>query len=194
MRNFFTAEVREPQDRVLRAIIGRAEVQRRDADHPLRRGKLEHRFLHGRIMDRGGGIRLVAEQHRRGEHAETRIDADKKVDRSDIALDIAELDAFDLARDRAELARWIDLDLDAAIRGFLDLVLVEFDELVLGLVDRGSAELHYKIRGRRGTRAKKRAKSAGEGGDRNRGSSEGRRHIGPYGGHGGYPPCCAAAF
>ena len=49
-------------------------------------------------------VGFVAEQHRRAEHAEARIDADVEVDRADIALDAAELDALDLARDRAELA------------------------------------------------------------------------------------------
>jgi len=139
-------------------------------------------------MNGCGGVRLVAEQHRCGEHAETGIDPNKKIDRSDIALDIAELDAFDLARDRAELACRIDLDFYTAVGGFFDLVLVEFDELVLGLVDSRGAEFHHKIRGRGGDYAT----SAGEGGDRNRDSSEGRRHIGPangaYGDHGGYPP------
>src|SRR5215471_3334491 len=139
-------------------------------------------------MNGRGGVRLVAEQHRCGEHAKTGIDPNKKIDRADIALDIAELDAFDLARDRAELARRIDLDFDTAVRGFFDLVLVEFDELVLGLVDSRGAEFHHKIRGGGGERAK----SAGESSDRNRDSSEGRRHIGPvngaYGGHGRYPP------
>lgn len=147
MRSFLPLKSEEPQDRIFRAVIGRAQVQRRDADHPLGRGKIEHGFLNGRIVNGRGGVRLVAEQHRRGEHAKARIDADKKVDRSDIALDIAELDAFDLARDRAELARRIDLHLDAAAGRLLDFFLVEFEELMLPLVHGGAAHFHDEIRG-----------------------------------------------
>ena len=83
------------------------------------------------------------------EHAEARIDADEEIDRPDIALDAAELHAFDLARDRAELASRVDLHLDAAAGGLLDLLLVEFDELMLRLVHRRGAELHDEIGGRR---------------------------------------------
>ena len=96
----------------------------------------------------------LAEQHRRREHAEARIDADEEIDRADIALDVAELHAFDLARDRAELARRIDLHLDAAAGRFLDLFLVEFEELMLPLVHGGGAHFHDEIGGvrRRGRR------------------------------------------
>src|SRR5438874_12780151 len=79
-----------------------------------------------------------------------------------IALNIAKLHALDLARDGAELARRVDLDFDAALRGFLDFVFVEFYELVLGLVDRRGAELHNEIRGGRRNRAKSDTKSASE--------------------------------
>jgi hypothetical protein len=124
--------------------------------------------LHSPIVDRRGGVRLVAEQHRRGEHPKARIDPDKEVHRSDIALNIAKLHALDFARDGAELARRVDLDFDAALRGFFDFLFVEFDELVLGLVDRRGAELHNEIR--RGRR--NRAERAGEGGgDSERGGS-----------------------
>ncbi len=100
-------------------------------------------------MDRCGGVRFVAEQHRRGEHAKTWIDADEEIYRPDIALDIAELHAFDLARDRTELACRIDLHLDAPARSLLEFFFVEFNELMLRLVDRRGAELHDEIRRRR---------------------------------------------
>ena len=96
-----------------------------------------------------GGVRLVAEQHRRGEDAEARIDADEEIHRPDIALDISELHTFDLARDRPELACRIDLHLDAPARSLLEFFFVEFNELMLRLVDRRSAELHDKVRRRR---------------------------------------------
>src|SRR5947207_2456890 len=100
-------------------------------------------------MDRCGSVRFVAEQHRRGEHAKTWIDADEEIHRPDIALDIAELHALDLARDRAELACRIDLHLDAPARRLLEFFFVEFNELMLRLVDRRSAEPHDEIRRRR---------------------------------------------
>jgi hypothetical protein len=100
-------------------------------------------------MDRCGGVRLVAEQHRRGEHAKTWIDADEEIHRPDIALDIAELHAFDLARDRPKLARRIDLHLDALARSLLEFFFVEFNELMLRFVNRRGAELHDEIRRRR---------------------------------------------
>ena len=103
--------------------------------------------MHRGIVDGRRRVGVVAEQHRRREHAEARIDADEEIDRPDIALDIAELDAFDFARDRAELACRIDLHLDAAAGGLLDFFLVELDELVLGLVDRRGAELHDEVGG-----------------------------------------------
>ena len=88
------------------------------------------------------------------EHAEARIDADEEIDRAGIALDVAELHAFDLARDRAELARRIDLHLDAAAGRLLDFFLVEFEELMLPLVHGGAAHFHDEIGGvrRRGWR------------------------------------------
>ena len=67
------------------------------------------------VVDRRRGIGVVAEQHRGAEDAEARIDADEEVDRADVALDVAELYAFDLARDGTELAVRIDLHLDAAV-------------------------------------------------------------------------------
>src|SRR5437588_10489350 len=109
-------------------------------------------------MDRCGGVRFVAEQHRRGEHAKTWIDADEEIHRTDITLDIAELDALDLARDRTELACRIDLHLDATAGGLLEFFFVEFNELMLRLVDRRSAELHDKI----GRRRRKRRRAPGE--------------------------------
>src|SRR5262249_38330013 len=99
-------------------------------------------ILHGR-----GGVRLVAEQHRRGEHSEARIDADEEIDRSDIALDIAELHAFNLARYRPELAGGIKLHFDTPARSLFQLFFIELDELVLRLVDGRSAELHDEVRG-----------------------------------------------
>jgi hypothetical protein len=62
-------------------------------------------------------------------------------------LDIAKLHTLNLARDRAELARRIDLHFDAAARCVLDLLLIEFDELMLRFVDGRGADLHDEIGG-----------------------------------------------
>jgi hypothetical protein len=71
-------------------------------------------------------MRLVAEQHWRAEYAVARLQADVEIDRPDVALDGAELHAFDLTRDRPELARGIDLHLDAATRRLFERLLVVF--------------------------------------------------------------------
>src|SRR6516225_6965789 len=76
MRSFLPLKSESRRIGFFCAVIGRAQVQRRDADHPFRRSQLEHRRLHGAIVDRRRGVRFVAEQHWRREHAETRIDAD----------------------------------------------------------------------------------------------------------------------
>jgi len=73
-----------------------------------------------------------------------------------IAAHAAELHAFDLARDRAELAVRIDLHFDPAARGLLDLLLVELEELMLPLVHRRCAEFHDEI-GSRGRCARREA-------------------------------------
>ena len=93
-------------------------------------------------------MRFVAEQHRRAENAIARLKADVEIDRSDIALDGAELHAFDLARDRSELAGRINLHLDAAARSLLQGFLVEFHELMLRFVDGRGAEFHDVFGGR----------------------------------------------
>jgi hypothetical protein len=103
--------------------------------------------MHRGIVDRRRGVGVVAEQHWRAEHAVARIDADKKIDRTDVALDAAELHAFDLARNGTKLTGRINLHLDPAAGGFFDLFLVELDELMLRLVDRRGAEFHDEIGG-----------------------------------------------
>ena len=113
-----------------------------------------------RILDRGNGIFIALEQHRRAEHAEARIHADEEIDRADIALDAAELNALDLAWNRAELASRVDLHLDAAAGGFLDFFLVEFDELMLRLVHRRGAEFHDEIGGDAGAASASNASAA----------------------------------
>ena len=114
-------------------------------------------------MHRRSGIGVVTEQHRRREHAEARIDADEEIDRADIALDGAELHALDLGRDRPKLARRVDLHLDTAVGSLLDLLLVELDELVLGLIDRRGAEFQDEVGGGRRNGQRDRAERQGGG-------------------------------
>ena len=87
---------------------------------PLVGAKPEHQLAHRGI---GGDALAVLEridQARRGHHLETLVDADEKFRRNFHDLDGAELGAFDLSRDRAELARRIDLGLDAPAGILLD--------------------------------------------------------------------------
>ena len=68
-------------------------------------------------------------------HFEALVDADEEFRRNDRALDGAELRALDLPRDRAELARRIDLGLDAAARILLDRRGEILGELMWRVVD-----------------------------------------------------------
>src|SRR6202044_1666019 len=60
------------------------------------------------------GLRRRGDETRSGQHFETLVDADKKLGRDDRGLDRAELGAFDLSRDGAELARRVHLRFEVA--------------------------------------------------------------------------------
>src|ERR1700735_30401 len=80
----------------------------------------EHQLQNRRI---GGDALTVLDridQPGSGHHLETLVDADEEFRRNDRSLDGTELYAFDLTRDRAQLARRIDLTFDAAARIPLD--------------------------------------------------------------------------
>ena len=77
-------------------------------------------FKHRRIGGEALAVLERVDQARRRHHLEALVDADEEFRRNDRGLDGAELHAFDLARDRAQLACRIDLALDAAARIPLD--------------------------------------------------------------------------
>src|SRR5439155_17298671 len=87
--------------------------------------------------------------------------------------------AIDHPRDRSELAAWIDADLDTTAGGFFHRLLVEFDVLMLALVEGGGAELHDEICGH--GRISQRASEEGNGEASHRAASHrnGRRHDAP---------------
>jgi hypothetical protein len=61
-----------------------------------------------------------ADQAGCSQYFEALVDANKKLRRNDCTLNGTELGTFDLPRDGAELARRINLDLDAAAGVLLD--------------------------------------------------------------------------
>ena len=102
-------EVGEMADRRLGDHRGRRIMNMRDAVQALVGAEAEHQLEHRRIGGDALALRQRADQARRRHHLEALIDADEEFRRQDRALDRAELRAFDLPRDRAELARRIDL-------------------------------------------------------------------------------------
>jgi len=84
------------------------------------------------------------ESTRSRHHLEPVVDADEELGRKNGALDRAELRAFDLPRDRAELARGINLRLDPAAGVFLDRGGVVLGELVGRIVQGRKRYLHHK--------------------------------------------------
>ena len=96
----------------------------------------------------GEALRLGqrVDQAGRRHHLEALVDAGIEFRRRDHALDGAELRAFDLPRDRAELARRIDFGLDAAAGLLVDQGGVILGELVQRLVERRERNLHHDRR------------------------------------------------
>ena len=87
---------------------------------PLVGAKPEHQLEHRRIGGDALAVLDGIDEAGRGHHLEALVDADKKLRRNDGDLDRAELHALDLPRNRAQLARRIDLALDAAAGILLD--------------------------------------------------------------------------
>ena len=100
--------------------LGRLGHKQADAAQPLGGAESEHRLEHLRVG--GDTLPLLdrTDEARGGQHFEALIDADEEFRRNDRGLDRTELRAFDLPRDRAELARRKDLGLDAAAGILLD--------------------------------------------------------------------------
>ncbi len=90
-----------------------------------------------RIAEHPHILLTAREQAGRAERLVTRIDADKKLRRSDPALDRSELRALDLPRDRAELTPRVELGLDPAAGIPLHRCSKSLHPFVLHVVDRG---------------------------------------------------------
>jgi hypothetical protein len=101
--------------------------------------ELQHRGIGGEALP----VRERIDQCRRRHHLETLVDPDEELRRNHRALNGAELHPLDLARDRAELARGVDLGLDAATGIPLDGGGVVLRELVRRIVDRRGGDLHH---------------------------------------------------
>ena len=110
---------------------------------PLFGAKRQHQLEHRRIGGEALAVLDRIDEPRRRHHLETLVDADEKFRRNDRRLDGAELHAFDLARDRAELARRIDLALDAAAGIPLDRGSKILGQLMRPIVDGGHRDLHH---------------------------------------------------
>ena len=83
-----------------------------------------------------------ADEAGRGHDLEPLVDADIEFRRHHRGLDRAELHAFDLSRDRAQLAGGIDLALDAAAGILLDRGGVVLSVLMQDVVERRQRDLH----------------------------------------------------
>ncbi len=106
---------------------------------PLSAPSDEHQFEHRRIGGNALAMFERIDEARSGHHFEALVDADEKLRRNGAGLDRAELHAFDLARDRAQLACRIDLALDPAAGIPFDRRGEILGELVRCIVDRRRA-------------------------------------------------------
>jgi hypothetical protein len=105
--------------------------------------KTEHQFLHPQIGGNALSVRHGRDESRGRQNFETLIDAGQKCRRNDLTLDCAELHAFSLSRDRAQLARGIDFGLDAPARILLDRGSTVPGVLVQSVVERRKRYLHH---------------------------------------------------
>ena len=102
--------------------------------------QLAHRRIGGEALALGHGL----DESGGRQHLEALVDADQKFGRNDQALDGAELHALGLPLYRAQLARRIDLGLDAAAGILLDRGGVVFRVLMRRVVERRQRYLHHK--------------------------------------------------
>src|SRR5262249_61411856 len=96
----------------------------------------------------------VVEQVGRAQYLKARVDADQDLGRPHPRLDRSELDAFDHARDRSELAGREDLALDLAVAPLLEPRDVPLAPFVLDVVQRGRRALEGNRRGLGGPAAR----------------------------------------
>ena len=95
-----------------------------------------------RVVDHAAQVIAALVEAGQRRHLEALIGADEQLGRPDGRLDGAEPQPLGLARRAAELARRIDLDLDAVVGRLLQLGLVDLDVFMLHVVEGLGRELH----------------------------------------------------
>src|ERR1700722_8481987 len=103
----------------------------------------QHQFPHRRIVGNTLTVLKRIDQARRGHHLEALVDANKEFGWNGRNLDSAELSAFDLPRNRTQLARGINLALDAAAGVALYRRCEVLGELMRSVIDGRQRDLHY---------------------------------------------------
>src|ERR1700683_83798 len=103
----------------------------------------EHHLLQFRIACRPDPVLNAGHEARGGQHLVAIVDTDQKLGWADIALNRAELHAFDLARYWPELACRVDLAFDPAAGILFHHGGEPLAPLVLRLVNGRGAELHH---------------------------------------------------
>ena len=131
-------------DRTLRNHFRRFGERDGDTVQSLFGAKSEIEFQHRRIGGDLLALRGGRDETRSGQHFEAFVDTDEELGRNNGALDRAELRAFDLTRDRTQLARRIDLDLDAAPRILFDGGAVHPCILIERRIESGRRDLHHE--------------------------------------------------
>ena len=104
IRNLLALEVGEVTDRSFRDDAGRLGYIEPDAVQPFLGAKAEHQLQHRRIGGDALSVLHRLDQPGGGHDLEALVDADEELRRYVRRLDRAELRAFDLPRDRAQLA------------------------------------------------------------------------------------------
>ncbi len=140
-----------------------------DTVQPFVGAEREHQF-----QNRGVGGKTLAvlegvDHAGRRHHFEAFIDADEEFRRNDRSLDGAELHPLDLARDRAELARRVDLALDASAGIPLDRGREVLCQKVRTIIDGRRRHLHYVGLFFRLSRAERQREGQSNGASGNRG-------------------------
>ena len=139
-------EIGEMADRRFRDDRRRLRREQADAVQALVGAEPEHQFAHVRVGGQALRLGQRIDQSRRRHNLETLVDAGIEFRRRHHALDGAELSALDLPRDRAQLARRINLGLDAAVGFLVDVGGEILGELVQRLIEGGERYFHYDWR------------------------------------------------
>src|ERR1700733_14405471 len=113
-------EVGEMADGRFRYHVGRFGDEQSDAVESLVGAERKHQLEHGRIGGEPLPVRQRVDEPGRRRYLEALIDADPEFGRNYTHLYGAKLYPFDLSWNRAELARRINLALDAAAGIFFD--------------------------------------------------------------------------